>query len=295
MRTYVNHRGFTLIELSIVLVIIGILVGIGSKMIGPMVTYAKVRETKDLQDSALQSIFSWTASSNTLPNKDTFATIAKSPKDAWGQDFVFMYYSSLARTTPTKDTICGRRTTPLTLQLDPADLTTKRTNVAFAVLSRADNTAITSTLEGSLNGIVTNGLVTVSGNATGNIKAISPNGDIIRWVTLDELRSKIGCQGAPLKILNNELPYGKKGEKYSAKIMADGGNGTGSYQWRFNGDTPPTGITGTTVPLATTWTQATFMNISGNPQQSGSYLFSIEVQDNICNTNSKSFVLTVNP
>lgn len=284
MRKTLNHTGFTLIELSIALVIIGLLVGLGAKAIGPMITFAKVRETRDLLDSNVQSIFSWASSKNAIPNKDEFSSVAKSPTDAWGRKFIFMYYSSLSRINPTKDTICGRRSTDLKLYTNYSS-----SNVAFAVISRADNAAFSS----KLNGVA----ITDSGAASGTINSSGTNGDIIRWVTLDELRSKIGCQGAPLKILNNELPFGKNGDKYSAKILADGGNGSGSYQWRINGDVPPTGITGTALPLinSTTWTTAPFMNITGHPQQSGSYLFSIDVQDNIGNTNSKSFVLTVNP
>lgn len=293
-----NHSGFTLIELSIVLVIVGILIGMGSKMLGPMITFAKVRETRDLQDSAIQSIFSQTASTNSLPNKDTFSTVAKSAKDAWNQDFVFMYYSSLSRTSPTKDTICGRLTTPLTMQTDPSDATTKKSNVAFAILSRADNLAFTSTLNGTLNGATySDAVFSTSGHAVGDIKAALPNGDIIRWVSLDELRSKIGCQGAQLKILNNELPFGKVGDKYSARVMADGGNGSGSYQWRVKGDTPLPGITNNLSPVfnSPTLSSATFMNITGHPTQAGSYLFTVDVQDSIGNANSKSFVMTINP
>ena len=47
--------------------------------------------------------------------------------------------------------------------------------------------------------------------------------DIVDYVTLGELRTKSGCQGAPLKILNNELPSGSMSSTYSATIYAEGG------------------------------------------------------------------------
>ncbi len=233
MRKYNNHNGFTLIELSIVLVIIGLLVGLGAGMIGPLTTAVKVRETREIEDAALQSIISWASSSNSIPNSAGFPNVAKSPKDAWGRDFIYLYDQNLYAATPTKDTICGRRSASLTLvTTDPA---ATMNNVAFVVLSGADNATFKSTLNGSLNGTPTNAVINGSGAATGTVTVTAPNGDLYRWVTLDELRSKVGCQGAPLKIVNNELPFGAVATPYSVTLVADGGvpfaANPSTYKW----------------------------------------------------------------
>jgi prepilin-type N-terminal cleavage/methylation domain-containing protein len=300
MHNYNNHNGFTLIELSIVLIVLGMLVALGGGIIGPLTNFIKVRETRDIQDSATQSIISWASSKNSIPTASGFPTAAKSSKDAWGREFVYRYYSSISTSSPTKDTICGLRSTTLTLQTTDPPATMP--NVALVILSGAENATLKSTLNGTL--------ITTSGNATGTITVTGPNGDLVRWVTLDELRSKIGCQGAPLKIINNELPYANYSANYSATITADGGSGSGKYQWRikkgnlaspvnatfFNSSTGSSRALPFINISTTDWSaSATSLSFEGYPKLPGSYFFSIFVRDNIGNSSSKPFVLTVNP
>ena len=225
--------GFTLIELSIVLAVIGLLVGLGAGMLGPLTGFVKVRETRELQDAALQAVTSWVSSHNRLPTGDEFPGVARSSVDAWGRNLVYLYDADLYAAAPTKDTICGRRSTALTLvNPDPAATTA---NVAFVILSGAEKASLTGTLNGALNGTPLSGAITGTGSASGTVTLSSPNGDLARWVTLDELRSKVGCQGAPLKIANNELPFGAAPNAYSVTLTADGGVpfavNPSSYKW----------------------------------------------------------------
>ena len=316
-----NHNGFSLVELSIVLVIIGLLVGLGSSMIGPMMNFTKVRETRDMMDANLQAVISWASSNNKLPNVAGFTTtVAKHAKDTWNRDFIYLYDGNLYKAAPTKDTICGRRSTILTLEtIDNTTTTSTVSNVAFAVLSDADNATLKSTL--IVNGPTELDFTSrdaTSGYTSSKITVKGPNGYLVRWVTLDELRSKIGCQGAPLKILNNELPFGSKSTSgYSATITADGGVPS-SYKWCIEAAaispalTIPPIIPGLTfqTPLywttpttpgnncsetVNTWVSGSTLTISGNPTTPGSYSFTVYVGDSDSNTAQKSFVITVNP
>jgi prepilin-type N-terminal cleavage/methylation domain-containing protein len=293
MHKHNNHSGFTMLELSIVLVIVGLLVSLGTNLIGPLTTFVKSKETREMQEATLQSIVSWVSSNNTLPNESGFLTVAKAPLDAWGQKQIYLYDSGLYSATPTKDTICGRNTTNLKL------FSSYSSNIAFAVFSRADNSAFKSRLIGTYNSAPINGVITLSGAATGSITVTGLNGDLVRWVTLDELRSKIGCQGAPLKIVNNELPFGNYSVNYSATVVADGGNGAANYQWRIKKGSFPAGVTSSVLPFAnsstTEWASATSLNMNGYPKEAGSYYFTIFVRDTIGNSSSKLFVVTVNP
>lgn len=296
----ISRRGFTLIELAIVLVIVGLLIGIGTSMVGVLSSAVKVRETKDLLDANMQAVTSWASAANRLPGAASgfgnFTSIAKSRQDSWGRPFTFLYYSSLARTNPTKDTICGRRSTPLNIQTtDPAATIT---NVAFVILSSGDNSAPKS-IKSKLNGSSITASIHANGTITVN-PAASDN-DIVRWVTLDELRSKIGCQGAPLKIVNNELPFANVGARYKATLVSDGG--VSPYKWciKYTSLTLPGNITSTsTVDQNCTsgFTQATFTILSSSSiaaNSQGSYSITPYVQDSGGNTAYKPFVLTINP
>jgi len=346
MRMNNNHSGFSLVELSIVLVIIGLLVGLGSSMIGPMMNFTKVRETRDMMDASIQSIISWASSRNTLPQAsavptvvDGFSYVAKSPLDAWSQPLIYLYDANLYSASPTKDIICGRRSTRLSLKSTSPDATIN--NVAFAVLSGADNLAIKSTLIDDTSTTPTTAATPFSGTipgklatnpnlgyaATGAITVTGPNSDLVRWVTLDELRSKIGCQGAPLKIVNNELPYGSATAAYNATITADGGVPFGTspstYKYCINNLTAGFTILGTSgifnadclaAPVAT-WAAAaassgvTITFAANSAVTTNTYQITVVVRDNantgttgLCNSANpgdncaqKLFVLTVNP
>jgi prepilin-type N-terminal cleavage/methylation domain-containing protein len=317
-----DSRGFTLVEVAIVLVIVGLLVGVGSSMVGVLSTAVMVRQTKDTMDAVAQSVTSWASSNNDIPNVAGFSSAAKSPVDAWGRSLVYLYDSNLYAATPTKDTICGRRSAAITVVT--TDPVATINNVAFAVLSSSDDATFASTLTGTgnLNGGALSTLA--SGSITGSVSVNANNSDIVRWVTLDELRSKIGCQGSPLKILNNDLPSGSASSStYSATIVADGGvqyTAPDSYSWCVQTATvnqPPATLTfqkpnasGVATPITTvanlfqtncsaypvaSWPKAGQLMLSGTPSPSASYYLTVYVSDNNANTVSKPFVLTANP
>jgi len=314
-------RGFTLVEVAIVLVIVGLLVGVGSSMVGVLSTAVMVRQTRDTMDAVTQSVTSWASSNNGIPNVAGFSTAAKTPVDAWGRSFVYLYDGNLYAAAPTKDTICGRRSAALTVT--STDPVATISNVAFVVLSSGNDALFTSTLTGTgnLNGGALSTLA--SGSITGSVSVNANNSDIVRWVTLDELRSKIGCQGSPLKVLNNDLPSGSaSSSSYSATIVADGGvqyTAPDSYSWCVQTATAaaPASLlfqkpnaSGVATPITNvanlfqtncssyavaSWPKAGQLMLSGTPSPSASYYLTVFVSDNNANTVSKPFVLTANP
>lgn len=303
-----GRKGFTLVELAVSMVVIGILLGLGMSMVGPLMTSIKVRESRENLAASVESINSYASGNNRLPDTTLLASVVRSPQDAWGRDFIYLYDANLYAASPTKDTVCGRRSTNITLTTtDPAATIP---NVAYIMLSQGDNAVTDTTIGGTA---VTTGAQT----ATVTVAANTAD-DLVRWVTLDELRTKIGCQGSQLKIVNNELPYGYKNAAYSAIVYADGGapfSTGGNYKWCIKSGLP-TGFTNPTNGCAATascaslgseatseWLQATSLTINGTPTAEGSYNFTVYVRDNndnnpsanIDNCFEKNFVITINP
>ncbi|OGW21736.1 MAG: hypothetical protein A2Z82_00050 [Nitrospirae bacterium GWA2_46_11] len=316
----ITHRGsggFTLIELAMVLVVIGIVLSIGVGLIGPLTKRVRYGESKDIVSAAVESVNSYASGNNKIPDSTGFSTTVRNPNDAFGKALIYIYDGNLAPASATKDTICGRKTASITVQVCPdatcATPTSTISNVAFVIISGSDDYTIDSKCPTS---------ACSTGAYSGNAKIFDE--DIVKWVTLDELRTKVGCKGAQLNIVNNELPYGTEGASYNATVSADGGvtfsDGADSdtdpdYKWCISG-TLPNGITnpasGCTVPTScatlsddTGWLQSTYLSITGtpstSPQSRGVYNIKIFVHDNnsvsLSNVNcdQKPFILTINP
>jgi prepilin-type N-terminal cleavage/methylation domain-containing protein len=251
-----DKKGFTIIEVAIVMVIIGLLVGFGATLVGPLTERSKRMATTEIIMGAVESIVGFASAEKRLPQwgdntvdgtLDEFCEIVTKRKDSATKP---IYYFLDSRLT-TQESLCGRKTTALTVCRDSA-CTDRIPNIAFAVVSGAMD-------YNPQTGIVTSGCPTgqtcigVYEPGTANIDNCSnatncPNydstdarlnraeayDDIVDYVTLGELRTKAGCQGAPLKILNNELPSGSMSSTYSATIYAEGGipfSSGGKYKW----------------------------------------------------------------
>lgn len=252
-----GDKGMTLVEMAVVMVVIGIIIGIGVGMVGPLTRRIKINDTKEVVNAAVESLTGFAATNRRLPvpTGTEFSNNVRKPVDAWVNPLYYIVDTNLtAIPAGTSDAICGRKSTNYTICRDAAcTAATNIQNVAFIIASGAENTNIqTGTITAGacptgqtcvrVYDVDTAGIddCTTAGNCpnyTGTlINRPETYDDIVKWVTLDELKTKTGCQGAPLQILNNELPSASLGSPYTANVFATGGvpnvSGTQSrYRW----------------------------------------------------------------
>ncbi|MCX5810979.1 MAG: prepilin-type N-terminal cleavage/methylation domain-containing protein [Proteobacteria bacterium] len=202
-------KGFTLIELAIVMVIMGILVSIGAGMIGPLTIRMKTTETKENVNAALEGIIGYAATNNRLPTLAQFPNIVRTQKDAWNNTIQYIFDNNLATS------ICDRTTTNITLRVcNDAACTTSNTvnNVAYIILSGGSNfnnqTAANQAVAAAtmINTYLTG--IAVDNYAGDFTRATDEYDDIIKWVTLPELQTKLSCGRCSAYEIWNNLGVG---------------------------------------------------------------------------------------
>ncbi|MBA3036264.1 MAG: prepilin-type N-terminal cleavage/methylation domain-containing protein [Desulfobacterium sp.] len=308
-----GQKGFTIIELAIVMIIIGTIIGFGASMVVSLTVRAKRTESKDILKAASESIIGFAAVHARLPiwgNNapdailDEVCEVITNPIDTFSQP-VYYFPADAANQLQTAGSICGRRTTNLTVCRDPA-CTIRVSDVAFVVATGSENanpqtgiitagcpagqTCIGVYQTGEPNVDDCTNAVNCPNYPSARLNRTEEYDDLVQWVTLNELKVKTGCQGPPLRIINNDLPSGKESSPYSAVIYADGG--VSPYTWTLVTSPPPAPGLAFTAATAT---------ISGTPTTRGAYLVKIQVCDNNDpsgpndNCAVKDFVITINP
>jgi len=307
-----DNKGFTLVELAVILVIIGMLITMGASMVGPLMKTAKYNETKETLNGALASVSGFGTINNRVPTATEFPSAVRMPKDSWGSSLVYIPDASLITTTA--GGICGRKSTALSVVICPdgacAAPTATVTDVAFVALSAGENKNRQTANAAGVVKVYATDIPAVDDYAT-DMNRPEQFDDVVKWLTLNELRINSGCVGAQLKILNNEMPYGTIATAYSAIAYAAGGApyaAGGNYRWCVQSSLPagvsivPNTVSANCSALAEgSWGQANTLVFSGTPTASGSFSITVFARDNndaaAANDNiaQRSLVITINP
>ena len=126
-----KNGGFTLIELAIVLVVIGLLLGIGAGMIGPLIKRTKYQETRERLKANVESLIGYALThGGKLPARCT--NNIRYLKDAWGKDIQCIIERKL-----TLQSICKINHTTLKVK-DENEANTNQ-EIAFILLSSGPN------------------------------------------------------------------------------------------------------------------------------------------------------------
>ena len=278
-----GSAGLTLIEVAIVLVILGLLMGLGAGLISMLTKRSKIVESRETVDAAVEALVSYAAGNKCLTDNLTQANVRKI-LDAWNQPLFLRVAPELlpGQCSPYNSTICDRKSTNLTVKIcsDAACTSYQEIkNVAFVVASNGPNYIRQIMNETSEVKIYTPGL---------QVNSLEFD-DIVKWVTLDELRTKMGCPGAQLRIITTELPLAYQNQPYSAIIYAEGG--VKPLNWSFNSTA--------SWLSCSSGSDSTAYNCIGTPSCPGSYTLTVYVEDNSSippkSNATRSYTINVQP
>ncbi len=245
-----RQKGLTLVELAIVLVVLGILVGLGVSIIGVLIKRVKYNESKEIVNAAVEGVIGYAGSHGKLPGTESDLLGAiRSSKDAYGKKLLYIFDDNLDNTSTS---ICETFGTNITVRAGCSDINctsyaSEANNVAFIVVSGDGNYNIqTGNISGTLN-TVSNGQVYIRSVNTSTLIAVysygfnntgndrfgddtsrdEPYDDIVKWVTLSELKSALKCPSVSVSITSPpNLPDATEDKPYNYTLTHAGGLNT---------------------------------------------------------------------
>lgn len=181
--------GFTLVEMAILLVVIGLLVGLGAGIVEVLSKNAKRMQTREAVEGAAESVISYASANDRLPpDQAAFNGIVRSSSDAFGKT---LYYLPASNLTSLSTSVCGRKTTALSLRDCTTETCIDIINVAFIVVSGAEDYNMQTSLTPPI--VIYAQGTTNTDDYSADMNRPEPYNDIAKYVTLFELKSKIKC------------------------------------------------------------------------------------------------------
>lgn len=222
-------KGFTLVELALVMIVIGLLVGGGFQTMQIMNRRAKVIETNQQLDALKEAIKSFAQTNRALPTQAEFDTLTGTTHDSWNGVINYFHDINLEGS----GAICSLTATDLSIN---GDFTA--TDVAFVLVSAGENYNLqTRQIPGTPDTVpLYNPGTQIDDQPNPTNRPTDEFDDMSVRMSLAELKALINCQ--PLSIINPSLHSGNAGVAYSVQIIAE--NGT-SYTYALA--TSPAGMT----------------------------------------------------
>jgi len=272
-----KKRAFTLIELSIVLVIIGLLIGGSFKVLKVMRERAQTSRSQDDVKVAVEAVIGNSIqNANTLPSA-TFFNKNLSPVKNNQHPLFYTDDTNLESTD-----ICSFTTTNLKVVTPSHTIN----DVAFVVASESSNhnmqTAIKDDGGGNFS-VYTYKYETKVDDNTSPVNIVENYDDIVQWVTLGQLQKDLECSRKPFTFINRSLPSANVGDAYSATLYVE--NNVTDVTITCNEDNSNMGIS---------FTDPSF---GGTPTASGTDSWQCTASEASPGTRSitKQYVITINP
>jgi prepilin-type N-terminal cleavage/methylation domain-containing protein len=251
-------KGFTLVELAMVLIVVGLLMGGAFQMMKVMQEKARATEAKQTLESTKNAIITFAINNNRLPTAGEFTGM-----NLIGAGNIPIYYDS---DTALQTDLCGQTTTLLNTT-DFNGVTTP--NIGFVLAVAGENMQMQTARTGT----------NITFPQWNTMTAGFPYDDLHTQVTLGELQSAVECK--PLSIINPMLPTGMVGLAYSINPIIVATGGTQPYTYQRSG----------ALPAGITYNNNAF---SGTPTASGSFPLTFTVTDSIGATATRQLVLVIN-
>jgi type II secretory pathway pseudopilin PulG len=265
-----DNKGFSLIEMAIILVIIGLLVGMGAGLLAPLTRRTKHAETRKLVREAYEAIIGYTVSHKMLPS--SLSVLGVRTDDPYGASLFYVPAGGI-----TSSNLCTTAGTYITVD----DMGSTKTNVAFIVLSSGENVC---------NQTGTSSPFTILSQGTTSACTQDSNArydDVVMYQDINFLREKI-CNS--FRIVTSTLPAGKEEEPYpSTTLEATDGTPQLTGPPRYNTWTVTSGSLPPGLALSSQG------SISGTPTADGSYNFTVSVTDDESRVATKSLAITIQP
>lgn len=196
-------KGFTLVEMAMVLIVVGLLMGGGFQMMRVMQEKARSTEAKNTLNAAREAVIAFAINNNRLPN----AAVDFPNMNLVGAGNTPVFYNSDAAL---QANLCGTIATPLNTT-DANGVNTP--NVGFVLAVAGEN------MNGQ-TGRIGNNIRFYPWNRANTddlpapINRPEPYDDFHTQVTLAELQSILQC--TPFMIINTTLPNAREGNVYNA-------------------------------------------------------------------------------
>ncbi len=184
-----QQSAFTLIELAIVLIVVGILAGGGAKIGALWFKNHKIKKSTALQMRYVQSIEGFALSFGRLPTQQEFERLLPKTEDSWGKELVYRVDTQLSQKP-----LCAQNQTHIRFKHHNKEVPA----IAFVLISSGANrnlqTALKSDGEELLIKSVQKGALFDENKA--DLIRQEAFDDLIVVRTLWELKAELGCKGA---------------------------------------------------------------------------------------------------
>lgn len=209
-----KKKAFTLIELSIVLIVIGLLVGGSFKIMKMMREKAKIVEAKEQVLVAKKAVIGFAMQNYYLPNSSEFNQELSPIQNSFHPLLYAADYNL------TQYDICAFISTSLKIVDNGTTPVREISDIAFVVVHEGANYNMQTALNGSNEVHIYAADAKVDGD-TNLVNIVENYDDIVSWMTLKQLQESVGCVNLPFRFINDKLPNAQESINYNASLHVE--------------------------------------------------------------------------